>query len=269
VSAAIPEPTTDFECPRCARRLQIARSHEGRKVICPGCEAQVAVPRPEAPPCGATPLDPPSQAADPLSGAWYCSINGRQYGPMSTASLLAEIRSGRFSPILPVWRSGMPDWALAAQVPQLRQAGLPPAPLPAPEAARPPVRHELPWAPAWLVVALHYLTLGVFSVVWFALMHGRMPRIRGDDPSAARAVGFLLIPVFNVYWLFFVHLRLCERLNDLRVQRGLMPNVPEPLAIFMCVLAVVPPLGALSWLIVAPVFYGIAQAKVNELIERG
>ena len=71
------------------------------------------------------------------------------------------------------------------------------------------------------VVLLHYATLGVFSVVWMALMHGRLPKTRENDPSASKAVGLLFVPFVNIGWVCFILDRLVSRVNDDRLSRGL------------------------------------------------
>lgn len=81
------------------------------------------------------------------------------------------------------------------------------------------------------VIVLHYLTLGIFSWIWLSLAHGSMPRIRRDDPSAARAFFGHLIPFYNIYWTFFHHIRLCYRINEQRSMRELPEKPLRGLAI--------------------------------------
>ena len=49
------------------------------------------------------------------------------------------------------------------------------------------------------VVLLHFVTFGIFTMIWFNLMHGKMPMTRHDDPSAGKAIGFMFIPFFYLY----------------------------------------------------------------------
>ena len=37
--------------------------------------------------------------------------------------------------------------------------------------------------------------------------------MKHDDPTAAKSIGFLWIPVFNLYWSFVVWRRLVDRIN--------------------------------------------------------
>ena len=119
--------------------------------------------------------------------------------------------------------------------------------------------------PIWALILLHYVTFGIFSMIWLNLMHGKMPKNRHDDPSAGKAIGFLFIPFFNFYWVFFTYCRLCTRINEQRAMHGLHPKAPGGLAVAMCIVMLIPYLGLLSWAVLAPVFVGIVQSSVNDL----
>ncbi len=90
--------------------------------------------------------------------------------------------------------------------------------------------------PVWLLVALHYLTLGVFSFFWITSLHGRLPRNSPDEPSGLRAVGLMLVPLVNLYWMFTCYPLLVTRLNRIRERRGLPTDVLYFPALIMCVL---------------------------------
>jgi hypothetical protein len=103
--------------------------------------------------------------------------------------------------------------------------------------------HEVEAFPIWATLLLHYLTLGLFSVVHISLLHGRLPQAERDDPTAAKAVGFSFIPYFNLYWVFFNPLRLADRLNLQLRLRGLPDGVPRGLVIACSAVSVIPYLG--------------------------
>ena len=63
-------------------------------------------------------------------------------------------------------------------------------------------------------VLLHFITLGLFSFFHLNLLHGKLPKVRPDDPSAGKAIGFMFIPFFNFYWVFFSYNRLCLRVDE-------------------------------------------------------
>lgn len=65
----------------------------------------------------------------------------------------------------------------------------------------------------WLVVVLLAVAVGIFGSVYLQLKQSRLPVVKPDDPSAGKAIGFLFIPFFNIYWYFVVWPRLVDRLN--------------------------------------------------------
>src|ERR1044071_7711739 len=81
--------------------------------------------------------------------------------------------------------------------------------------------HTLTSFPVALVVIFHLLTFGLFSLIHFHLMNDRMPKVRPDDPSAGKAIGFFFIPLFNLYWIFFANIRLVDRIDEQRLMVGL------------------------------------------------
>jgi hypothetical protein len=117
--------------------------------------------------------------------------------------------------------------------------------------------HELEAFPVWATLLLHYLTLGLFSLVHISSLHGRLPQAERDDPSAAKAVGFSFIPYFNLYWVFFNPLRLADRINLQLRLRGLPAGVPRGLVLTCSVVSMIPYLG---WLLGVFVLWPIAVA---------
>lgn len=127
-------------------------------------------------------------------------------------------------------------------------------------------QHVLTSFPGFATVLLHFVTFGIFSWIHFNLMHGKMPKTRQDDPSAGKAVGFMFIPFFNLYWWFFSNLRLMDRLNEQRTAAGLPPTAPKGLFIACSVLLFIPLLNYASILILFPIMWGTLQGCVNELV---
>ncbi len=123
--------------------------------------------------------------------------------------------------------------------------------------------------PVWALLLLHYFTLGIFSMVWINLYHGKLPRRRPNDPTAGRAVGFLFIPFYGLYWVFFTHLRLCERVDQERTRCGLPEEKLRPFAIATCIVQVIPYVGLLSFFLLYPILAGVVQANINEVAAGG
>jgi hypothetical protein len=98
-------------------------------------------------------------------------------------------------------------------------------------------------------------------------MHGRLPKVRKNDPSAAMAIGFCFIPFYNLYWIFFTYRRLCLRVDEQRRLYGLAPSNLTTIATVACVFQVIPYINILlGYLIVFPIFLGQMQASINQLV---
>ncbi len=119
--------------------------------------------------------------------------------------------------------------------------------------------------PVAVVVLLTVITLGVFGLIWVNLQHGRLPRLRPDDPTAGQAIGYMLIPVYGLYWVFHTHLRLCHRLDEARQAVGLPARPLRLLTIATCTLLVVPPGYVGCALLFYPILAGMVQSSVNEV----
>lgn len=135
--------------------------------------------------------------------------------------------------------------------------------------------HELTSFSLWLLLMLNYLTINIFVSIRLLLMHGQMPKLRENDPSAGKAIGFAFIPFFNIfYWSFFVYGRLITRINEQRTMRGLPAMNLHALSITLCsllILAVIPFVGVLvgsvTGFILFPLMASMLQNGVNQLVE--
>jgi hypothetical protein len=137
--------------------------------------------------------------------------------------------------------------------------------LPLEERARLAV-HALRPFPVWLVGILNLLTFGLFPMIHFGMMHDKLPRAAHNDPSAGKAIGYQFIPYYNLYWIFFSSLRLCDRLSLQLRLRGLQARAPRGLVLAACVVSVIPYVNVL---IAFPVLWTIAacmlQSTVNQV----
>jgi len=206
--------------------------------------------------------------------------DGRAYGPVSETGLIQWAAEGRIQAATNIRCEPGGKIVPAGSLPFLaaalgtRGAAAAAARLPEAVSTPQPWMHTLTLFPPVAVVLLHLVTLapvflvvtGVFPLVWFGRMHGKMPKLRPDDPSARKAVGFMFIPVVNMFWVFFTYGRLCDRLSEQRRLHGL-PEAPlRALATWACVIAVLPFLNLALAPIVWAVFFGKLQASVNELV---
>ena len=146
-----------------------------------------------------------------------------------------------------------------------------PVPRPLPVGAVPTVEaaHTLQSFPVPGLILLHFLTCGLFSLIWLNLMHGKLPKVRSDDPSAGKAVGFCFIPFFNLYWIFFTYRRLCLRIDEQRLLYELPPSNLRGLATASCIIQVIPYINILiGYPIMTPIFMGLMQSRINQLVKQ-
>ncbi len=198
--------------------------------------------------------------------AYHIAKNGRQTGPVDEDAVRQQITVGALTASDLCWCEGMADWQPIRTVfncPQRDGAPLPPT---GQTGITSPCPHQLGTFPVAVAVVLHYVTFGIFTLVWLNLMHGKISRVRADDPSAGKAVGFCFIPLFNIYWIFFTYRRLCLRVDEQRELYRLRPGNLRGLATTVCILQILPYVNfLLGYTIVMPIFLGMMQASVNEL----
>jgi hypothetical protein len=127
--------------------------------------------------------------------------------------------------------------------------------------------HTLPSLNPAVAALYHFITFGLFSLFHYQSLHDRLPKNRKDDPSAARAIGFMFIPVFNLWWMFFASLRLLERIDEQRRLAGLREWPLKALCVSMLVMLLIPYVNVFSLLVVHPVFIASLQASINELVK--
>jgi hypothetical protein len=100
------------------------------------------------------------------------------------------------------------------------------------------MQHTLTEFPTWAVVVLTIITFGIFGTIYHGLKHSKLPMIKSDDFGAGKGIGFLLIPFFNLYWVFIFWLRLVDRINFQYRLRGAPPPVSRDLALWTIILAI-------------------------------
>lgn len=82
---------------------------------------------------------------------------------------------------------------------------------------------------------------------------------QGKWVTPGQAIGFLFIPLFNLYWIFIANVGLCEAINRTLVARGGQPRAPKGLAIAACVGHLVPYCNIL----VSPILWTIYMVMVD------
>jgi len=121
-----------------------------------------------------------------------------------------------------------------------------------------------------LAVFLHVWTLGLFGLFYYPWLHSQLPKTRPDDPTGGRAFGFLFIPFFNLYWVFFCYGRLCLRISEQRAAHGLPPNRLHVLVTILgigMILLIPYGLNLFLWAWLSTVLVGLLQTNINELAQ--
>ena len=120
--------------------------------------------------------------------------------------------------------------------------------------------------PVAVVILLHFVTLGIFTFIFMGLKHSKLPKIKHDDFSAGKAIGFMFIPFFNFYWIFMFWMRLVDRINFQFRLRGQTPPIDRGLVLATVIIDFVPYLGLfVSGLILFPIVVGEIQSACNTL----
>jgi hypothetical protein len=120
--------------------------------------------------------------------------------------------------------------------------------------------------PVAVVILLHFVTLGIFTFIHFGLLHSRLPIIKSDDFSGGKAIGFLFIPFFNIYWIFVFWGRLTDRINFQYKLRNQPAPISKGLVITSVAIAIIPYLGILSFIFLLPIVVGTIRSACNRLV---
>ena len=75
------------------------------------------------------------------------------------------------------------------------------------------------------------VTLGLFTFIYQGLNFSKLPVARHDDFGSGKAIGFMFIPIYSLYWTFrFVHSLRGHLFEANRASRRLARNVERFLA---------------------------------------
>jgi len=179
---------------------------------------------------------------------YYVDRAGRRLGPCGEQRFNEMLDAGEFQPLDLYWTEGMAEWEPIKDLIQYRRPSSVPPPV---QSGRVPSPLTMaPWALAAIVAGTGFQMVRTFSKVngkgeilagpasyiltplqllialtvcvylyscWSALPKS----MRFTSPG--KAVGFLFIPVFNVFWIFVITIKLAEHLHEWQVRCNMTP----------------------------------------------
>jgi hypothetical protein len=77
--------------------------------------------------------------------------------------------------------------------------------------------------------------------------------------TPGKAIGYLFVPFYNLYWMFVVTQGLCDAVDRTLLERGAQPRAPRGLATAACATQLVPYCN----LLVAPILWAIYMSRVD------
>ena len=153
-----------------------------------------------------------------------------------------------------------------------------------PESLGPVPMHEVPtglppgWSPAMgqpkvrntgLCILWQILTFGIYGIFWLYYIHKEHPYRHNEDPTPGKAVGFLFIPIFNIYWVFKMYLSLTDRMNTLSgMYLGRQKPISRGVILAALICQFIPYIGGIPALILQIIWWVSAQGVHNELAQR-
>ncbi len=114
-------------------------------------------------------------------------------------------------------------------------------------------------------IVLHYITLGLFSFIYYGMKHDDLPKLRSDDPNALMAVLLMFVPLFHLYWRFMLWVRLVRRLEFQYRLKGRVCPVNKDLAIACMVCSLIPVANLVNFFILMPILISRIQNAIDDL----
>lgn len=154
-----------------------------------------------------------------MADAWhYVDAMGQPAGPVTREELQGLLLDGRLRPDAAVWTEGMPQWAPAAQVPDLVPPGLAPVP--------PPLPAGIPQAPTLAYAAVgtrrqakalsharqNCVVMFVLLIVFVLGMVVMLAAAATGGPIAPKVAGFLgcflwMVPIAGIFAAIYLPAR--------------------------------------------------------------
>jgi hypothetical protein len=197
---------------------------------------------------------------------WYYMQESTRQGPLAQEDLERLAMERAIDRGTLVWREGMAEWQPAGETELRDRLSLPVPVGPQAVAVRSPGEEATyaalqaqklqKWFTVWWVCSLVGIPLlfvligygvlvaaGIFNLM---LLHGLWKTVQDGHArtTPGKAVGFLFIPLFNLYWIFVAFYGLAQELNRVIAQENApVAKTSEGLALAHCILictAVIP-----------------------------
>lgn len=118
-----------------------------------------------------------------------------------------------------------------------------------------------------LAVFLNIITIGIFWFFYYWFKHDYLPAIKSNDFGAWKAIWYMFIPFFNIYWQFVFWLKLVNKLNlQYRLKRKEIP-ISKWFAITTVILNTIPYVTYIWLFIFHPILVYQIQSAINGLVD--
>lgn len=118
----------------------------------------------------------------------------------------------------------------------------------------------------WLTIFLNIITLWFFWLFYYGFQHNNLPRIQNNDFWSWKAIWFMFIPLFNLYWRFIFWLKLTDRLNLQYTIRKQATPISRWLVVVTLIIGFVPYVNFIAMFILQSIVIYQIQRAINGLI---
>jgi len=118
---------------------------------------------------------------------------------------------------------------------------------------------------SWLSIFLNIITLWIFWFFYYGFKHDCLPKIKENDFWSWKAIWFMFIPFFNIYWRFVFRLKLTNRINLQYKVRNKKTPISKWLVITTLILNFIPYVNFISVFILHSIVIYQIQTSINKL----
>ena len=120
----------------------------------------------------------------------------------------------------------------------------------------------------WWAVFFNIITWWLFGIFSYGLVCDHLPLIKRNDFWSGKAIWYMFIPFFNIYWTFVFRLRLTDRINlQYRLENKSAP-ISRSLVLTTLILDFVPYINYISLLVLHSIVVYKIQSAVNGLAHK-